>query len=227
MINKGTEYLDCLELDVDVEMSNDNFIKGVLKTSNAALPFLVLNNESVYKDPVAHAFHKSPPSFIKCKSKNQVYTLFENKTIRGYITPEYIVAGDGFGGANGVEISLSGLYEFFNGMSSVEYKDNYLRKEVFDNFINIDFTINSEKYNLTVRHDHWGTSKANVTTITEDAVVRVEKYKGVISLKEAKNIIKKVKLLFSLLLGYDLSIKKHGSHPKAKQVCIYSIFTPS
>lgn len=202
------DYAQGLNLDVDVEIGTLEGVTGRLEIASNMFPKLTIENKYSHYDSSIVPFFKSPPSTIICKSNYQILTLCQNASSGRSFLPDYVVVGTKVNEVTGVDVSLVGLFSFFNGNSSFVFKDSYLGKRIFDNFIGSEFLISDDVYNFSVNHEFSSINDFDKTIISEDAVVRIIKKNGFISLDEAKNIIKKVRVLFSLLLGFDLSIRK-------------------
>lgn len=200
------DYAEGLNLAGKAFIGSIENIDCTLKIENNSFP--LLNIENALSNMELREYFKTPPETIICTSQHHVFTLHNNKSTGSSFIPEFIVYGRESKNFNGIDISLSGLYSFFDGYSNFELKDSCICKNITDHFVKTQFYIDGDLYYFSVEHDYSYSKKIDTTTLIEDAIVRVWRARGNISLDEIKNIVKKIRILFSLLLGFDLSIKK-------------------
>jgi len=202
------DYVEGLNLEVKASAGTGDDLDCTLVIANNSFPSLALKNVNSHGGLRLSGLYENAPSLIKCTSKLSTISLYNNKLSGFHFTPEYIVMGETPENIKGVDISLSGLYSFFDGYSNFEFSNTCIKKEISDYLLNTEFYIGDEIYNFSVYHDYSCSRKFDTTTLVEDAIVRVYKSSGDISLDEIKIIIKKIRVSFSLLLGFDLSIRK-------------------
>lgn len=200
------DYAEGLNLAGKTSIGSIENIDCTLLIANSSFPHVDIGN--AYYNQELREYFKSPPSAITFTSQHNVFTLYNNESSGSSFIPEFIISGREPENINGVAISLNGLYSFFDGRSNFEVKDSCISKNITDRFVETQFYMGGVLYYFSVEHDYSYTKKITTTTLIEDAIVRVRRARGNISFDEIKNIVKKIRILFSLLLGFDLSIKK-------------------
>lgn len=200
------DYVDGLNLTGKANIGSVEQVDCKLFISNKSFPQLQIENSMHRRD--LYDYFKTPPTTIEYISKWFRFTLYNNEFSGGAFSPEYIVMGADPESVNGVEISLSGLYSFFDGYSNLEVQDSHNGKNIKEHFVNTQFYIDNDLYYFSVEHDFSYTKNIDTTTLVEDAYVKIWNPSGEISLDNIKKITKQIRIIFSLLLGFDLSIKK-------------------
>lgn len=200
------DYVEGLNLVGKASIGSIENIDCTLNIANNSFPSLEIEN--AFFNMEMRKYFQTPPKTITCTSQHNFFTLYNNKSTGSSFIPEFIVHGRETKNFNGIDISLSGLYSFFDGYSNFEIEDSCICKNITDLFVETQFYIDSDLYYFSVAHAYSCSKEIDTTTLIEDAIVRVRRDRGSISLDEVKNIVKKIRILFSLLLGFDLSIKK-------------------
>lgn len=200
------DYAEGLNLPAKISIGSIDDVDCTLIIARNSFPHLKMGDYFYSKD--VDAFLNNPPNLISIKSKRETFTLYNSESSGDSLIPEYVTTGSKPESISGVDISLSGLYTFFDGLSNFTVSDSCIKKDITDCFIKTEFNINDELYTFSVEHDYSFSKKIDTTTIVEDAFIRIRKYEGDISLDAIKNIVKKIRILFSLMLGFDLSIRK-------------------
>lgn len=200
------DYVEGLELTGKANIGKAEQVDCKLFVRSKSFPQLKIVN-SIHRLDLADYF-RNPPAIIKFTSLWHSFTLYNNEFSGEGFSPQYIVEGAESEIVAGVEISLSGLYTFFDGRSNFEVKESYIGKSINDRFVNTQFNIDDDLYYFSVEHNYSFRKNIDTTTLIEDAYVKIWKPTGKLYLEEIEKIIKKTRILFSLLLGFDLSIKK-------------------
>lgn len=222
------DYIEGLTLDVKASIATSEDLDCSLIIANNAFPTLRIEDSHFIWPKEIAAFNDSQFSLIKCTSRGRTINLYNVEFSHLSLIPKYIVSGEPPKNIKGVDISLSGLYSFFDGYSNFEIKETFIKKMITDCFIKTPFNIGNDTYNFEVYHTYSYSKNIDTTTFIEDAIVRISKDNGDISLKEIENIVKRIRVLFSLLLGHDLSIRKTWLvNEEEMRCCPFYFFSPS
>ncbi|MEX3019351.1 hypothetical protein AB4K05_07100 [Kluyvera sp. STS39-E] len=200
------DYAEGLNVPAKISIGSIDDLDCTLIIARNSFPHLKMGDYFFSNE--VDAFLNNPPNLISLKSQRETFTLYNSERTGDSLIPEYVTTGSKPENINGVDISLSGLYTFFDGRSNFTVSDSCIKKDITDCFIKTEFNINGELYTFSVEHDYSFSKKIDTTTIVEDAFIRIRKSEGDVSLDAIKCIIKKTRILFSLMLGFDLSIRK-------------------
>ncbi|MDR3432573.1 MAG: hypothetical protein P4L95_11840 [Rouxiella aceris] len=199
------------EIDIKIILSYENIIECKLVFRKGGRPYISFGAMLDLKiSGILHRQLSKSENILSCGCGYQELVLVNSKYNNSVIYPEFVYFSDDVDTVKGLSISIPGLYEYFNGPNSFEFTDGYLRKEIKNSFLELNFNIGNDRYRLNVEHHAKteGNSIENKVVIIQDAVVNVTKVDGFIQLEFAREISKIITGLFSLLLGFKLSINK-------------------
>ncbi|QLR72522.1 hypothetical protein HV337_08180 [Citrobacter freundii] len=139
----------------------------------------------------------------------QIYTLHDLDVREGVIHAEFITFGKSDFAFDSVEVHLTGLSMWIEGMRGFVLNGERLERDISVKRFKESFSFESGKYFLS--------NDCQLKPLKDDPVdchiqithpLVIQKTNGVFSLPECRNVIHELRVLFSLLVGASLSVEE-------------------
>ena len=186
-------------------------LQGTLKFSNGAPPsFRTNTNFDISSKEVD--FLRDNKEVITCVTDIESFRfiLLNSRFSYNVIYPESLIKGDKIGQILSVEILLNGFSTWINPKRKLEFEvsDDEDIKNLHDCKISEEVNINSRRYliesNLCLETKR---VEKQDCLITEYTTITVKSLNGFIKHEFAQEVAHKIRILFSLLLGFQLSFE--------------------
>ncbi|MEZ8732813.1 HEPN domain-containing protein [Vibrio splendidus] len=228
MLKRDLNFLESYEFTVKFNFDDTDFT-GVLSINQAGIPQLKIHTENHSLQFEERRIIQYP---ITCHEigSNKIFTLHQSELQRGgviicgFITTGSLITND----INLIEVHLTGISTWFERLRSSEITETeFKRCTSIDKFL-VNFNYNKNDYSI---ENHRYVSSTAITSTDHHIRIQdcfiVKKKNGGFTLNEAKSIALEIRSLFSLLLGYSLSIKNLYLVPSGKRHDYQSVTFPS
>lgn len=199
-------FHDDLMVDVNILVDGMGSVRGQLLVEKNTFPMLSFKCE--YRDRVrAHSILREHHEVVECESNLGSFHLYNNEVTEQGVFPKYIIGGKSLDGAKGFHFTLTGLYVFFNWLGGFRQRDSLILKEIINVFIRESFFYKDIACSIEIIHDVDFNDSVNKTTITEEALIVIEREEGLFSFDDVQFITDRIRVVFSLLMAANLGIK--------------------
>jgi len=202
--HKGYEYKSKIYL-ADI----DSYLNGTLKFSSSNLA--VFTSNSIF-DMSTKEFEsiKRNREKIECNADGYTFTLIDIEIQGNSLYPKYLARSNRIDNITSVEILLTGFSTWFNQKkeSNFEIDGSKIIKNLHESKFSEVLNIDGEKYLIesNLCYQTKRVEKQNYL-ITEYTSIIVESQGSSISCELANKISQRIRILFSLLLGYNLTFE--------------------
>lgn len=139
---------------------------------------------------------------------NNSFRLHVCEYLFGVIYPKFVTNGRVFHDSDKIQIFLTGISQWFDGVRGYDYKDDNFTRDISISKVNGSFCYNGETYKIENDRDVNVVSDRSTThTINIDYSILITKDNGSILFGDLEGIAREIRNLFSILLGVPLSIK--------------------
>ncbi|EFE7862559.1 HEPN domain-containing protein [Citrobacter sp. Cb014] len=126
----------------------------------------------------------------------------------GIVYPKFITNGHQSYKSNKLQVFLTGISEWFDGMRGYNYENEKFTRDISIDKMKASFHFKGVKYEVENDRDVNVISDSTTNhTINIEYSLFITKGKGIISYDEVSDIIREIRNLFSILLGTSLSVK--------------------
>jgi len=179
---------------------------GKLNIEPSSFPKLIIEKSDNH---IEHYEHFEIDSNIQCKeiSGNNSFTLHECECYFGIIYPKAVTNGNVEHKSKKVEVYLTGISTWFERFRSFEFKGDFLKRDISIEKFKVDFSYDGMNY--TIENDRNVSVTNGLTTnhiIDIHHKLCITKNDGIYTFIEIKNLTRKIRDLFSIILGASLSI---------------------
>ncbi|WP_157635018.1 HEPN domain-containing protein [Vibrio rhizosphaerae] len=228
MSRMALNFFESYKFTVKFNFDNQD-LTGVLSFNQSGIPHLKIHTDNhillfeecrVIEDP------------ITCYEigSNKTFTLHQSELQRGaIIICRFVTTGSLIpNGIDLIEVHLTGISTWFERLRSSEITETEFKRDTSVEKFSVNFNYN--KNNYTIENHRYVSSTAMASTEhhikIQDCFI-VKKINGTFTLNEAESIALEIRSLFSLLLGYSLSIKELYLIPSEKRHDYQSLIFPS
>ncbi|HEE0080901.1 TPA: hypothetical protein R8G83_001926 [Citrobacter youngae] len=128
--------------------------------------------------------------------------------LHGVIYPKFITAGRVFYESNKVQIYLTGISQWFEGMRINDYKGDELIRDISIRKVKGSFCFNNDSYQIENERDVNVVSDSSTDyKVNIDYSLVITKEKGCILFEDVEGLTREIKNLFSILLGVPVSVR--------------------
>lgn len=208
---------------------DDKDLTGVLFLNQSGIPHLKIHTDNHFLQFEERRVIQDPITCYEIGS-NKVFTLHQSELQRGAV----IICGFVTTGASIpidvdlIEVHLTGISTWFERLRSSEITETEFKRCTSVEKFLVNFSYKKNDY--TIENHRYVSSTAMTSTEhhlkIQDCFI-VKKANGTFTLNEAESTALEVRNLFSLLLGYSLSIKKLYLMPSEKRRDYQSLIFPS
>jgi hypothetical protein len=204
-------------------------LTGVLSINPSIIPQLEIHTDN-------HSLLFEERRVIQCPitcyeiGSNKAFTLHQSELQRGdviicgFVTTGVLIPN----GVDLLEVHLTGISTWFERLRSSEITEMEFKRCTFVEKFVVNFNYNKSNYTI---ENHRDVSSTAMTSTDHHIKIQdsfiVKKINGTFELHETKSIALEIRSLFSLLLGYSLSIKKLYLIPSEKRHDYQSVIFPS
>lgn len=209
---------------------DDKDLTGVLSLNQSGIPHLKIHTDNHFLQFEERRVIQDPITCYEIGS-NKVFTLYQSELQRGAVIICRFVTTGALIPKNGVdliEVHLTGISTWFERLRSSEITEaEFKRCTSVEKFL-VNFNYNKNDYSI---ENHRYVSSTAMTSTEHHIKIQdcfiVKKANGTFTLNEAESIALEIRSLFSLLLGYSLSIKKLYLIPSEKRHDYQSVIFPT
>lgn len=208
---------------------DDKDLTGVLSLSQSGIPHLEIHTDNHFLQFEERRIIKDPITCYEIGT-NKAFTLHQSELQRGaviicgFVTMGVLIPI----GVNQLEVHLTGISTWFERLRSSEITETEFKRCTSVEQFLVNFNYNKKDY--TIENHRYVSSTAMTPTEhhikIQDCFV-VKKANGTFTLNEAESIALEIRSLFSLLMGYSLSIEKLYLIPSEKRHDYQSLIFPS
>lgn len=208
---------------------DDKDLTGVLSLSQSGIPHLEIHTDNHFLQFEERRIIQDPITCCEIGS-NKTFTLHQSELQRGaVIICRFVTTGVLIPiGVDLIEVHLTGISTWFERLRSSEITETEFKRCTSVEKFLVNFNYNKNDY--TIENHRYVSSTAMTSTEhhikIQDCFI-VKKANGTFTLDEAESIALEIRSLFSLLLGYSLSIKKLYLIPSEKRHNYQSLIFPS
>lgn len=208
MLKRDLSFFEEYKFTVKFNLDGDDFT-GILSINASRILNLEIHTDN---HNLLFEEYRTINSPITCYEigSHKTFTLHQSELQRGgLITCRYITSGSLLSNdIDQFEVHLTGISTWFERLRITEITDTELKRNTaIDKFL-VDFTYKENDYSI---ENHRYVSSTTTTSTDHQIQIQdcfiIKKKNGRLTLNEVKKIALEIRNLFSLLLGYSLSIK--------------------
>ena len=210
MLEKDISFNKAYKYKAEIHLADiGSKLSGTLEFSDNKLP--VFTTGSVFDINTKELESlKSFRNKVECITDGYTFTLFDYDILGNSLYPKYISRGNSDDTFTSVEILLTGFSTWFNQKKGLDFEtdENKIIKNLHQSKFSEKINIDGEKYLIksNLCYQTKRLEKQNFL-ITEYTSIIIESQNKNISCEFANEISHKIRILFSLLLGYNLSFE--------------------
>lgn len=228
MSKMALNFFESYKWTVKFNFDNQD-LTGVLSFNQSGIPHLKIHTDDHFLLFEERRVIQEPITCYEIGS-NKTFILHQSELQRGAsIICRFVTTGSSIpNGIDQIEVHLTGISTWFERLRSSEITETEFKRCTSVEKFLVNFNYN--KNNYTIENHRYVSSTAITSTEhhikIQDCFI-VKKANGTFTLNEAESIALEIRNLFSLLLGYSLSIKKLYLIPSEKRHDYQSLIFPS
>ena len=207
MIKKDISYHKRYEYNANLSTMNKEF-QGTLEFSGDSIPSFA--TDSILDVSCEYFEELKKSGKITCSADGEIYTLFNVDSLGNILYPEYLIKGEDKGSVTAVEILLTGFSTWINQKTSFDFEsnENQIIKHLHDYKISENVFIGGREYSIesNLCYQTKRLEKQNYL-ISEYTTIIVKPIDGDLSYDFVKQISSDIRILFSLIIGYNLAFE--------------------
>lgn len=207
MADSALSFFDIYTFNVQFELDGKSHV-GSLILKPSSYPKLKINSNSHHLHFEENRVFDQP---IVCQdiSTNKFYTLYGSRLQRGTILSEFIATGKSTCCAfDKLKVCLTGVSTWIERQRSNEITASEFKRGIHVEKFSVDFNYQDNDYSIENSRNVLPSVVQGTKHLIEleDSFI-ITKKRGGFTLEEMKKVSQEVRTLFSLLLGFPLSIK--------------------